>query len=99
MDLNKKVICADGFRMSVQGNESAYCEPRLNNQKKYNLVEVGFPSAKEELIMPWCENRSKPTDTIYGYVPVDVVTNVIVKHGGLVAGQVPPGVIAVRSLE
>ena len=33
--------------------------------------------------------------TIYGYVPVDIVTNVIVKHGGLVSGQVPAGVIAV----
>jgi hypothetical protein len=96
---NKVVICADGFEMSVQANEGAYCEPRLNNQKKYNLVEVGYPSEEEELIMPWAEESDKPTDTVYGWVPVDVVTNVIVKHGGMVTGQVPAGVIAPPELD
>jgi hypothetical protein len=92
---NKQVVCADGFNMSVQAHDGAYCEPRLDAQRKYTLVEIGFPSAKEPLIMPWCEDDRKPTDTVYGYVPVDVVTNVIVKHGGMVEGEVPPGVIAV----
>ena len=96
---NKTVVCADGFRMSVQAHESAYCEPRLNKQKKYNLVEVGYPSEEEPLIMPWVEDRSKPTETVYGYVPVDVVTTVIVKHGGIVEGQVPPGVIRVPEIK
>ena len=91
------VVCADGFNMSVQAHDGAYCEPRRDAQKKYTLVEVGFPSAHEELIMPWCEDDGNPTETVYGYVPVDVVTNVIVKHGGMVEGEVPPGVIAVRS--
>tara|TARA_R110002020_G_scaffold216926_3_gene424739 strand:- start:405 stop:704 length:300 start_codon:yes stop_codon:yes gene_type:complete len=92
---NKMVVCADGFNMSVQAHDGAYCEPRLDAQRKYTLVEIGFPSVEEPLIMPWCEDNNKPTDTIYGYVPVDVVTNVIVKHGGMVEGEVPPGVIAV----
>ena len=97
--LNEAVVCADGFRMSVQAHESAYCEPRLNKQKKYNLVEIGYPSEEEPLIMPWVEDRSKPTETVYGYVPVDVVTTVIVKHGGIVEGQVPPGVIRVPEIK
>jgi hypothetical protein len=84
--------------MSVQAHDGAYCEPRLDGQRKYTLVEIGFPSAEEPLIMPWCENPRQPTDTVYGYVPVDVVTNVIVKHGGIVEGEVPPGVIAVGAL-
>jgi len=92
---NKQVVCADGFNMSVQAHDGAYCEPRLDAQRKYTLVEIGFPSKEEPLIMPWCEDESKPTETVYGYVPVDVVTNVIVKHGGMVEGEVPPGVIAV----
>ena len=98
-NLNQQVVCADGFEMSVQANEGAYCEPRLNNQKKYNLVEVGYPSQREELIMPWCENDHQPTNTVYGYVPVDIVTNVIVKHGGMVEGEVPPGVIPILASE
>ena len=97
--LNKMVVCKDGFSMSVQANENAYCEPRLNYQRKYNLVEVGFPSKEERLLMPWCEDKGKPTDTVYGYVPADVVTNVIVKHGGMVEGEVPPGVIPTKALD
>ena len=92
---NKMVVCADGFNMSVQAHDGAYCEPRLDAQRKYTLVEIGFPSWEEPLIMPWCENDNQPTNTVYGYVPVGVVTNVIVKHGGMVEGEVPPGVIAV----
>ena len=95
---NKTVVCADGFTMSVQAHDGAYCDPRHDAARKYALVEIGFPSAEEALIMPWCEDNSKPTDTVYGYVPVDVVTNVIVKHGGMVEGEVPPGVIAVKGL-
>ena len=92
------VVCADGFSMSVQAHDGAYCEPRRDAQRKYTLVEVGFPSAEEELIMSWAEDRNQPTETVYGYVPVDVVTNVIVKHGGIVEGQVPPGVVPVPRL-
>tara|TARA_Y100001963_G_C6693378_1_gene405756 strand:- start:771 stop:1079 length:309 start_codon:yes stop_codon:yes gene_type:complete len=96
---NKMVVCADGFSMSVQASESSYCEPRLNAQRKYNLVEVGFPSHREQLLMPWAENIDEPTDTVYGYVPVDIVTNVIVKHGGMVEGEVPPGVLPIPRLK
>jgi hypothetical protein len=81
--------------MSVQAHDGAYCEPRLDAQKNYSLVEVGFPSSEEKLLMPWAENQHKPTDTVYCYVPVDVVTTVIVKHGGMMEGEVPPGVIPI----
>ncbi|HHZ94807.1 MAG TPA: hypothetical protein EYN67_04430 [Flavobacteriales bacterium] len=91
----KTVVCADGFRMSVQANEGSYCEPRDEAAEKYTSVEIGFPSEEEPLIMPWAEESDKPTDTVYGYVPVDVVTTVIVKHGGMVEGEVPPGVIPI----
>ena len=90
--LNKKIVCADGFTMSVQANENAYCSPRVNSATMYVEVEIGYPSAREELIMPWAESPATPTDTVYGYVPVSVVTNVIAKHGGMTSGEVPPGV-------
>jgi hypothetical protein len=96
---NKEVVCADGFKMSVQAHDGAYCNPRANDAEEYSQVEIGFPSQREELIMPWCEDSDHPTDTVYGYVPVDVVTNVLVKHGGIVEGQIPPGVIPIRANE
>ncbi len=91
-ELNEKVVCADGFSMSVQANQFAYCHPRIDGAESYSEVEVGFPSAKESSLMKWVESPDRPTDTVYAYVPSEVVRSVIEKHGGIVKGQVPPGV-------
>ena len=92
MKLNKSVICADGFSMSVQAHEGGYCSPRINDAERYTAVEVGYPSREEPLLMPYCEEPECPTETVYGYVPSHVVTTVIAKHGGMVEGEVPNGV-------
>jgi len=88
----KTVRCADGFSMSVQANGTAYCEPRTNGAQKYTEVEVGFPSETEPLLMEWAENPQQPTDSVYAWVPADRVTLVIAKHGGMVSGELPPGI-------
>ena len=89
---NKLVVCASGFKMSVQAHAGAYCKPRISGADKYTHVEIGFPNQKEPLLMNWCEDQQDPTGTVYGYVPVQVVTNVLAKHGGIVEGEVPRGV-------
>ena len=93
MKKNETVVCKDGFRMSVQANEYAYCFPRVNNAKKYKEVEIGYPSHGESLLEQYAEDPTKPTNTVYGYVPVGLVTLVITKHGGMVSGEVPDGVL------
>ena len=90
----KQVVCRDGFRMSVQAGVTMYSMPRKNNAMRYKEVEVGYPSTEESLILEYAENPKAPTDTVYAYVPAEIVTLVIAKHGGLVSGEVPPGVIA-----
>ncbi len=77
--------------MSVQANEAAYCSPR-DWRGPYKQVEVGFPNQIEELLMPYCEDESDPCGAVYSYVPVNVVSLVLAKHGGIVSGQVPNGV-------
>ena len=93
---NKRVICADGFEMSVQAHQTAYCSPRIDNAEKYTSVEIGFPSEVEPMLMEYCDEPGAPLDTVYGYVPVQTVTNVIAKHGGIMSGEVPPGVLDLR---
>jgi hypothetical protein len=44
------------------------------------------------MLMEYCDEPDAPLDTVYGYVPVQTVTNVIAKHGGIVEGEVPRGV-------
>jgi hypothetical protein len=91
MKLNKKIVCADGFTMSVQAHDGAYCHPRTDGAASYTEVEVGFPSAIEPLLIHWAEDRAEPTDTVYGYVPRQTVINVIAKHGGMTSGELPSG--------
>lgn len=81
-ELAPRVECADGFVMSVQVSKSHYCSPCINDAVEYESVEVGFPSEREELLMPFAEQEDCPTDTVYGYVPVSIVDEVIAKHGG-----------------
>ena len=97
MKSNKKLICKEGFTMSVQAHSLAYCNPRNNNAEKYLEVEVGYPSEVEELLLKYAEDPECPTDTIYAYVPVMVVTTIIAKHGGIVQGDLPPCVIYLKA--
>jgi hypothetical protein len=91
-DRNRQVVCADGFTMSVQAHQGAYCTPRLSGAPKYTHVEVGFPSEREDLLIQFAEEPDKPTQTVYGWVPVQTVTNVLPFPGGIVDGEVPFGV-------
>jgi len=79
-----RIRCRDGFIMSVQVSKCHYCTPR-NNIGPWTHVEVGFPSQKEDLLMEYAEDPDHPTETVYGYVPVEIVMAVIEKHGGAVS--------------
>ncbi len=77
------VICKDGFQMSVQASGAHYCAPRtLLADGAYTKWEVGFPSELEDSLMPYCEDRDEPLNTVYGYVPTKVIDALIEKHGG-----------------
>lgn len=77
-----RILCADGFSMSVQAHWGAYSIPRDDFACSYRAVEIGFPSMIEPLIMDYCDNPEDPTETVYGYVPIELVVKVIEKHGG-----------------
>ena len=81
-----KIVCVDGFEMSVQVGHSLYSTPK-KVAKRYSAVEIGFPSEHEPLIEKWAENLFEDTpdftDTVYSYVPVKVVNQVLKKHGGI----------------
>lgn len=72
----ERAKCKDGFSISIQQSGFHYCD--------YNSVELGFPNHKEPLIMQYAEDSSKPTKTVYGWVPLDVIDAVVAKHGGII---------------
>ena len=89
---NKRIECADGFSMSVQASSHNYCSPRVDNAPSYDEVEVGFPNSYEPLLTSYAEDKENYTGTVYGWVPVGVVTMVCAKHGGIISGELPNGI-------
>lgn len=83
-----RLTCADGFSMSVQASSTHYCLPR-DSFGPYSAVEVGYPSAKVDGFMPHIDGgpETNPTDTVYGYVPIEIVAQAIADHGGLAEEQ------------
>lgn len=81
--LRPLLICNDGFSMSVQASRMHGCSPRMDGNIEYSSVEVGYPEWEEELLIPYAYNKDDLTNTVYTYVPVDIVNKVIEKHRGI----------------
>lgn len=81
-NLKEPIVCADGFRMSVQASRTHYCSPR-EDEGPYTSFEVGFPSAQDERLIRYAEDKRRPKNTVYGWVPAEVIDEVIAAHGGL----------------
>ena len=78
-----RLLCNDGFSISVQASKFHYCRPRLDGAQDYEAVELGYPSMEDELINEYAEDDWNYTETVYGYVPIEVVEKLIEKHGGI----------------
>lgn len=84
--LLRAVQCQDGFTVSIQASATHYCSPRDNVPfAQYTAYELGFPSEPDDLITEYADNPTKPKETVYGWVPREVVAQLIEKHGGIKA--------------
>ena len=92
------VVCKDGFTMSVQASAYHYCTPRIHDAEGYLEVEIGYPRQREPLIDEYVEGFGlwvdkdddyEFTNAVYPYVPAEVVLEVIMKHGGMIGGNLP----------
>jgi|TARA_B110000495_G_C22776860_1_gene454443 hypothetical protein len=78
----RHVTCKDGFTFSLQAGPSHYCDPKAIAEK-YESWEIGYPTKEEPLWLKWQEPGNIPTESVYGWVPNDIVNAVIHKHGGI----------------
>ncbi|WP_322507552.1 hypothetical protein [Anaerolinea sp.] len=80
--VRKDIVCKDGFSFSCQASEAHYCCPRTDSpgEEGYSHVEIGFPSKKEPLLESY--SSSFAGDNVFPLVPVEVVEQIIEKHGG-----------------
>jgi hypothetical protein len=70
------IFCRDGFNFSVAANKWAYCEPRINDAKRYQRAELGYLSEHENVL------GNDGGDGIFGYVETPVIVDIIERHGG-----------------
>lgn len=80
-----EMICADGFKMSVQGHYGAYSFPRDDFADRYLQVEI--LCRREAAFEDLGRGYDVGEDRIYPYVPIQVVEQVIAAHGGLTVAR------------
>lgn len=78
-----RVRCADGYTVSVQAGYGIYSIPR-RDAESYTKVELGYPSRMDKSIIEYAATPGSPTNTIYAYVPVEEVDDLLKRHGGIV---------------
>lgn len=77
-----RIVCADGYSLSVQASVFHYCSPRANDRERYGMVEIGFPERPDG--SPARPRRFGKGDYgVFGWVPVTSVNEYIHDHGGL----------------
>ena len=76
------IVCNDGFTMSVQASSGHYCSPR-NDTGPWSSVEIGYPNKIKPLLWDYAEEPGRWTETVYGYVPIEIAGLVVELHGGI----------------
>lgn len=86
----EKIVCADGFEISVQAGAGLHClpDPRTGaDAAAFTHVECGYPT---KVPTPWklwslfAEDEHNPLNTVYIRVPVEAVRALLSRHGGII---------------
>ena len=76
-----RIVCKDGWSLSVQAGDGLYSSPRESGASRYSMVEVGFVErADGSAYRP--RQFGRWSGTVCGWVPVEVVNRWIKHHGG-----------------
>lgn len=84
-----RIVCNDGFNISIQAGRHLYSTPREDGGEPYSAFEVGYPSRPVPSLMEYAEDPSEPKKTVYPYVPLLTIMELIAKHDGI-RGLHPP---------
>lgn len=80
-----KVYCKDGFNISIQIHNGSYCGSENGIRKfgiDWKLVEWGFPSQPIDA-EKYMSERAETINGVGGYVPVELMEELIEEHGGI----------------
>lgn len=80
-----RLCCVDGFSISIQVNHGNYCASENGVREfgfEYKLVEWGYPSEPIDGEKFNAEDPEYTTDTVGGYVEVELIEELCEQHGG-----------------
>lgn len=71
----------DGLSLSVQASDGHMCSPRgtIMNNSEYEEVEVYSHGVYVNELLHFCSE----SEFVYGYVPVELMEELVEKHGGI----------------
>lgn len=81
-----RVVCADGFSISIQVNKSNYCGSENGYRefgRTWTLVEWGFPSEEIDGEKYNAEGLVEPTTDSVGSIEIEVIEELLDEHGGI----------------
>ena len=93
--VRERIVCADGFAFSCQHSYHHYCNLYKIKSLKYDYAHRKTSNldinenTTFEIMFKLCSQRATKklnkykSDSLYGYVPCDVVIDLINYHGGL----------------
>lgn len=80
-----RIYCNDGFNISLQIHNGAYCSSENGYRTLGHTmeeIEFGFPNQDEELLKKYAECPEELTQTV-GLLPIEVAQQIVDKHGGI----------------
>lgn len=79
-----RLVCNDGFSLSVQASEIHSSLPQ-RRVGPYSHVECACPSEPVQELMPFLmqEEGISPEQSVYVRVPIEIVQSILNSHGGL----------------
>lgn len=81
-----RIYCKDGFNISIQIHNGNYCSSE-NGYRQFGLkwqgVEWGYPSKLLRNSKRYCHETPGTTQTVGVNVPIEVMDELLVSHGGI----------------
>lgn len=81
-DVVSRVIFFSTQSISIQASRYHYSSPNSDTGPWYKF-ELGHPSKDFDILKPYAEDSDDYTRSVYPYVPVDVVLELIKENGGI----------------
>lgn len=77
IQIRPRIVCSDGFSVSIQASVFHYCSPR-NNFGPYDRFEIGFPSSPVISWLNYAEGNVELEDAtglVYPQVPLHLIVD------------------------